>query len=79
MKVLDGALLVLKDAGGALHGKEIAQRMVAEGLWIPKGKTPDVTVSSAIYADIKRQAHDSMFRKTGKQTFIHRDYCPDEE
>ncbi len=35
------AIQILKDAGKPLHAKEITERIIEAGLWIPKGKTPE--------------------------------------
>ena len=38
MKALDAAAIVLKDANGPLHYREITERMLARKLWIYGGK-----------------------------------------
>ena len=42
MNVQDAAIQILKNAGKPLHAKEIAERIIEAGLWIAKGKTPEV-------------------------------------
>ncbi|WP_244155830.1 HTH domain-containing protein [Desulfofustis glycolicus] len=67
------ALEILKGAERPLHAKEIAERIMAAGLWHSEGKTPDATVSARLYSDIKRNGDKSPFIKVGPQTFALRD------
>lgn len=52
---------------------ELADRMLAQGLWSTSGKTPHATVAAAIYTDIKRNGGESAFVQTGPNTFGLRD------
>jgi hypothetical protein len=54
MDVKAAAIQVMQQAGTALHAKDIAEQIMAAGLWKSGGKTPDATVSARLYADIKR-------------------------
>ena len=65
--VPQAAAQVLRDAGKALHCKEIMSRMLASGIWQTSGKTPDATLYSAILRDIR--AGNGTFIKAGPSTF----------
>lgn len=72
MDVKSAAIQVLKQAGKALHAKDIAQQIITDGLWQSAGKTPNATVSARIYSDIKNKGDDSAFVKVGPQVFALR-------
>jgi restriction system protein len=72
MSVKDAAIQVLQDAGGALTAQEIAERVLAGGLWQTSGKTPHATVAAALYTDIKRHGGGSAFTQPGPNTFALR-------
>lgn len=72
MTVQDAAIQILSTAGKPLHAKEIAERVIEAGLWEPKGKTPDATLGSRLYSDIKTNGDKSPFVKVGPQTFALR-------
>lgn len=73
MGVKTAAIQVLQQAGTALHAKNIAEQIMAAGLWQSEGKTPDATVSARLYSDIKSNGDKSPFVKVGPQTFALRD------
>ena len=73
MDVKTAAIQVLQQAGTALHAKDIAEQIMAAGLWQSGGKTPDATVSARLYSDIKSNGDKSPFVKVGPQTFALRD------
>lgn len=73
MDVKTAAIQVLRQAGTALHAKDIAEQIMAAGLWQSEGKTPDATVSARLYSDIKNNGDKSPFVKVGPQTFALRD------
>jgi len=73
LNVQDAAAEILKEAGKPLNAKEIAERIIAAGLWQSKGKTPDATVGARLYSDIKKKGGKSPFVKVGAQTFALRD------
>jgi|GEM_PF-3231127 hypothetical protein len=73
MDVKTAAIQVLQQAGTALHAKDIAEQIMAAGLWQSEGKTPDATVSARLYSDIKSNGDKSPFVKVGPQTFALRD------
>lgn len=69
MNALDAAYQVLLAAGEPLHVHEIARRMLEQGLWTTKGKTPEATIDSCITVDMKHLGDASRFRRAGKRTF----------
>ena len=69
MGVKDAAMEVLKEAGGPLQAKEIAERIISKGLWKTTGKTPVATVSALLYSDIKKNGEASAFILDAPQTF----------
>ena len=73
MDVKTAAIQVLQQAGTELHAKDIAEQIMAAGLWQSEGKTPDATVSARLYSDIKNNGDKSPFVKVGPQTFALRD------
>ena len=74
MTVRDAVIQILQSAGKPLHAKEIAERVIKEGLWHYKGKTPPGTVVGArLYSDINKRRDKSVFVKVSPQTFALRD------
>lgn len=69
MKATDAAYEILVQADKPLHYKEITERMLADGLWATKGKTPWATVVGRIREDMKRDGAQSRFRQTGPGIF----------
>ena len=69
MSVRDAVEQVLRDAGIPLHAREITERILAQKLWEPQGKTPAATVSARLYSDIKKCGDKSRFVLTAAQTF----------
>ena len=76
MNIQDAAIQILKKAGKALHAKDITKRIIEAGLWKSDGKTPEATVSSRLYSDIKKRGGLSTFVKVAPQTFSLRDTQP---
>ena len=72
MDVKTAAIQVLQQAGTELHAKDIAEQIMAAGLWQSGGKTPDATVSARLCSDIKNNGDKSPFVKVGPQTFALR-------
>jgi len=73
MTVKAAATEVLKKAQTPLHAKDIAERIIAAGLWVSDGKTPEATVSASLYSEIKKNGDRSAFVKVAPQTFGLRD------
>jgi len=69
MTAIDAAYQVLVAAGEPLHSNELAQRMLAQGLWTTKGSTPGATVDSRIAVDIQANGAASRFRRAGRSIF----------
>ena len=61
MKAIDAAYEVLRKAGEPLGAHDLSDRMLANGLWATKGKTPWRTVAVTIQADIKEHGERSRF------------------
>ena len=66
---LDAAVQVLAEAGEPLDTKTMVERMLAEGLWQTKGKTPAATIYAAIIREIAKRGDASRFRKTDRGKF----------
>lgn len=49
MTFLEAAEAVLRSAKGPLTTREVVQRALARGLINPQGKTPEATMSAALY------------------------------
>jgi restriction endonuclease Mrr len=45
MDVKTAAIQILQQAGTALHAKDIAEQIMAAGLWQSEGKTPDALMN----------------------------------
>ena len=72
MTYLEAAAAVLKDAGEALHYKEITRRALERGLIEPKGTTPEATMGAQLYMAVKRGAEEgqiALFQQTGRGHF----------
>jgi restriction system protein len=61
MTVLEAATRVLWQAKEPLRSKELAQRMMADGLWKTSGLTPGNTVAAEIYGNMKVYGDKSPF------------------
>lgn len=75
MDVKAAAIRVLRQAGTALHARDISARIIDAGLWQSQGKTPAVTVAARLYSDIKKKGDRSSFVKAGAGTFALRDFA----
>jgi len=69
MNVLNAIISVLSTAKQPLHAKEIAEKLIATGLWHSNGKTPVATISARLYTDIKKNGDQSSFIQVSPQTF----------
>lgn len=70
--VLQAAQTVLAKAGTPLHYRDITTRILAEGLWQPKGKTPEATVNAQLSVAISK-GDGSIFERTGPGIFTLRE------
>jgi restriction system protein len=73
LTAIDAAYRVLAEADEPLHSNQIAQRMIAQGLWSTQGKTPGATVDAQIAVDIKANGTHSRFRRVGRSIFTIND------
>jgi hypothetical protein len=69
MSGLDAAAKVLAEAKEPLNVKQMMERIQAQGLWKPGGKTPGATVYSAIIREIANKGDASRFRKAERGKF----------
>ena len=69
MSVLAAVERILREAGGALHYREITRLVLERGLWKTQGKTPEATVNARLATDIKRKGDGSAFVRTGPGLF----------
>lgn len=74
MNVLTAAATILQEANEPLHYQEITQRIIAHGLWQPKGKTPDATVNARLAVDIKDNQDKSLFYRQKAAVFGLREW-----
>ncbi|MGI9250872.1 MAG: HTH domain-containing protein [Pseudohongiellaceae bacterium] len=73
MSVKSAAIQVLRQAGKAMHTREIAKQIKAANLCQLQGDTPGATVGSQLYRDIKNNGDKSVFVKVDTGTFALRD------
>ena len=69
MKAIDAAAIVLKDANGPLHSREITERMLERKLWTTEGRTPWDTVRAQLAEDISVAGSASRFVRAGPGVF----------
>ena len=62
----DAAQKVLEDADGPLHYKDIADRILGQGLKTTAGATPASTVNATISGAIQREGAAGVFERTGR-------------
>jgi len=61
--------IVLEQAQGPLRYEEITRRILTQGLWSTRGKTPSATINAQLAVDIKRKGSSSEFVRTSKGCF----------
>jgi len=66
---LDAAARVLAEAKEPLGAQEIVQRMLDQGLWQTKGRTPSATIYAAMIREAAAKGADSRFRKVARGKF----------
>lgn len=69
MTLLEAVEVVLGEAGGPLHYKEITERILARRLWATAGQTPAATLNSALAVHIQEKDQDSLFIRTAPGVF----------
>lgn len=65
----EAAVEILKELDRPLSAKELITRILSAGLVSTTGKTPDRTLASLIYSDIRTNGSKSRFRKVAKGLF----------
>ena len=60
---------LLRSEGKPMRSKDISKKLLDSGLWKTEGKTPEATVASRLYTDIRKKGDESVFVQTGKNTF----------
>ena len=79
MNAIDAAVVVLQEAAGPLHYREITERMLAQNLWTTSGKTPWSMVNALIAVDIKDRGTNSRFVRVRPGHFaLHPDAVAEE-
>ena len=66
---LDAAAKVLAEVGEPMSCKAITERMLSQGLWQSRGKTPAATISAAIIREIANKGNASRFCKVAPGKF----------
>jgi HB1, ASXL, restriction endonuclease HTH domain len=61
---------VLSSAPGAMHYKDITDKIIKDGLRSSLGATPAATVGAELYAAIKREGEKCPFQKIGRGLYI---------
>ena len=54
LSALDAAYQVLKASGKPMEIRELTRRILEQGLWETKGKTPWDTVAAQMYTELNR-------------------------
>lgn len=67
--LLHAARHVLEQAGTPLHTQVLTRRMLEGGHWLSQGRTPEASVYSALFMNLKRQGPASGFVQTAPSTF----------
>jgi hypothetical protein len=66
---LDAAAQLLAGSKEPLRCAELAERVLAKGLWKTTGKTPAATLNAAMLREIRDKGKESRFRKAGRGLF----------
>ena len=67
---LDAAAKVLGEANEPMSCKAIVEKMLAQGLWQTKGKSPASTIYAAIIREIAAKGEKARFKKTDRGKFV---------
>ena len=59
---LDAAIAVLKAVGRPMTVREITEEAIARGLITPAGKTPEASMSAALYTHLRNDPHSEVVR-----------------
>lgn len=74
MNLLDAAKQILLETGHELTAREMAEKILASGLWTTEGKTPDATIGARLYMDMKRHPDTTIFVKCERGKFGLKSY-----
>ena len=66
---LDAAVQVLAASKETMRCKDIVDKMLSQGLWSTKGKTPHATIYAAIIREIQNKGDASRFEKVDRGWF----------
>jgi hypothetical protein len=66
---LDAAAQILRKAKEPLDANELVKRILEQGLWTTKGKTPASTIYAAIIREIHTKGSSARFRKVARGRF----------
>jgi len=69
MSALDAVTNVLGAAGTPLRVEEITSRVLADGQWVSKGKTPAATIEAQLAMEVKRHGDASRFVRPAPRTY----------
>lgn len=72
MSALDAAAKVLAEAEMPLNAKMIVERMIAQGLWTTRGRTPSATIYASMIREIAAKGEQARFKKTDRGLFVLR-------
>jgi hypothetical protein len=61
---------VLSEAPGAMHSRDITDKIIADGLHSSLGATPTATVGAQLYVAIKTEGDKCPFQKVGRGLFV---------
>ncbi len=64
---------VLSETSEALHYKDIADKIVTDGLRSQLGATPTDTVTTVLYDALRKEGNDCPFQKVGRGFFVWKD------
>ncbi len=67
---LDAAVQVLSEAGEPMSCKAMVEKMLTQGLWQTKGKSPASTIYAAIIREIAAKGEKARFKKTDRGKFV---------
>jgi len=62
--LLDATAMILREKHKPMSTREIVEAVVAQRLWTPSGKTPWLTLHSALTRDIKSKGRHSRFTRS---------------
>ena len=66
---LEAVKQILAEAGAPLHYEEITRRVLEQGLWTTKGKTPAATIQASLAVEIKRKGSAAAYVRAGAGCF----------